>query len=347
MRSDTMNIVVVGNCQARPVATLLREMSHSISTVDSIIVHLSGDDTREADEVLLENADLILTQPVDDGYRAAHLTTSRLISQFSERVFTWPNIFFTGQCPDLVTLTRHDGAVVKGPLETYHSAAVLKAWLMGKTVNETVAYVRTELPWGEAELQDSIDVSMQTLREREQGLSVSISDFIESNLQRQRLFFTFNHPSLYVLIELCRRLCIQSGITLDKPVIGDYWEEPLGRITYPVTEPMANFLGTTFPVANSCKGVAFRVEDRKPVTGHPVIYSYSEFVSASFSAFDLQLERESVPRCTPRYLSELFVVRGEEMPADGMSTAGQSKDTDTDADADADADDINPDRYAA
>lgn len=298
-----MKIVIVGNCQVRPLVTILGAMCSEGTRFEYLVAHLSDSCSVSQDNLHLSEADLIFTQPIDDAYKAEHLSTTKLKTNYGKKVVVWPNIFFSGQCPDLVTVTDQQGTVIKGPLETYQLSGVLSTWKQGFSTDQAVKFLRNNLPHDEHALAIGIKNSLQALKQRELSTDINISDFLESEFIFHRLFFTFNHPTLTVMIELCQRLLRFCDLQIEKRVIAQFWEEPLGRLTYPMTAPIAEFLKIKFDFTDACRGVNLEITDKNVKLGQSRLYSFEEFVSESFKAYDAQLSIDSTLRCTPQYLS--------------------------------------------
>jgi len=295
------NVLVLGNCQARPVATYLQEMTGEDFHYTPLIAHLSNVDYENDDLQLLDTADLILSQPIADSFKAPHLATSLLKSRYANKVITWPNLFFIGQTPDIVTLRDNSGKVVVGPLESYQSAGVVNCWKQGMTVDQTVQHLQNELPFSAEMLENAIKVSLSNLIARESDLDVHISDFIQSKAESERLFFTFNHPTSRLLIELCERLTRICDLHVIKRQIGEFGGEPLGRLTAPTTTALANLLGLKFPYTNACKGIEISIENDNLVKGKSVIYSFHDFVKTSYMALEHQLTNDQSLSSTPPF----------------------------------------------
>jgi len=298
-----MNIVVIGNCQVRPLVTILSEMCRRDIQFDYIVAHLSNSESEQSDGSRLLEADLIITQPIDDNYKAKHLSTSRLRALHGEKVVAWPNVFYTGHCPDLLTATDQSGTVIRGPLETYQLSGVMSAWKNGLSAENAFHFLQNNLPHDDEILQTSMTTSLLALKQREVQTDITISDFLESELTTQRLFFTFNHPTANVLIELAERILDYCDIRIEKRVIAEFWEEPLGRLTYPMSAPMAEYLNLDFPTTDACRGVEVSITESKVTTGKSRLYSFIEFIDESYKAYDAQLNSDSNLRCTPQYLT--------------------------------------------
>jgi len=226
----------------------------------------------------LQNADLILTQPIADTYKASHLSTTHLRALYGEKVVAWPNVFYSGQCPDLLSATDSSGALIKGPLETYQLSGVMSAWRKGLSAEKAIHYLKNNLPHDEKLLLTSMSTSLQALKQREAQTDIIISDFLVSEFTTQRIFFTFNHPTANVLIELAERILNYSEINIEKRLIAQFWEEPLGRLTYPVTAPVADFLDLNFNTTDACRGVEINIVEGNVTTGKSRLYSFSELI---------------------------------------------------------------------
>lgn len=290
--SKPANVIVLGNCQSHPVSSFLWEMCGGDSKFTPLIAHLSSPDQEKDDIALLNSADLILTQPISDNYKASHLATSRLKALYPDLVCTWPNLYFSGQTPDIIALKDCNGSMVTGPLDVYHSAGVTRCWQNDLSVKQTTDYLERELPITETELKSCIEQSMQTLVNREQSLDIKITDFIEEKLQCERLFFTYNHPSSRLIIEVCERISTFCQFPVKKTLISGFWNEPLGRFIGPTSRPLAEMLGLSFPYTNACKGVELKIVNDELVLGASKIYSFEEFVQSSFDALNLQLRSD-------------------------------------------------------
>lgn len=292
-------IIVLGNCQARPVATYLNEMTGGVSQYTPLIAHLSNSEQEADDFRILDAADLILTQPIEDTFKASHLATSLLKMRYPNNVITWPNLFFIGQTPDIISLRDELGKVINGPLESYQSAGVVNCWQNGMNADQAIEFLRNELPFPADVLKKAIVLSWENLSTRESQLDVRITDFIESRIERERLFFTFNHPSSRLLIEISERLCRVCDVPVIKPLISEFFEEPLGRLTAPTTKCLADLLGFKFPYTDACKGIEIKFEKKFIVNGNRKIYSFNDFVHSTYMALDHQLKKDQPVSSTP------------------------------------------------
>jgi hypothetical protein len=139
--------------------------------------------------------------------------------------------------------------------------------------------------------------SVDELKRKESSCDVTISDIIEDRHLDTRLFFTFNHPTLFLIDTMVIRLAEASGLIYlsrasDAP-------EPLDRIVVPSVwhEWPGNRLPFRGPKVNPT--VAPYVQD-----GPPLHYDMDEVRDLSMQCYDAQAEVISDPGClrlTPAY----------------------------------------------
>ena len=202
--------VVLGNCQAPLIANYLIAGGAPVTIQSLPLVFEMTEDMRENVTAELDSADFIFAQRVADDYPLPWLSTSRLSERYGDRVVSWPNIYFDGYFPDVQYLYRPEWNKVLSPLEDYHFARVIHAFLSGRTAAQALA------EWIHADdNSDPFEASFQRLRERESGLRVAISDFIAENVSQRRSFYTPNHPYPFVLAEMARRLADTAALAFD------------------------------------------------------------------------------------------------------------------------------------
>ncbi len=281
-----MKILVTGNCQARPLGSLLsKSTSHEV--LEPIILHLSNAAEQDAHMERIAQADFILAQATAPVFQPAHLRSDVLQEQFAGRVVVWPNVFFVGQHPYLRYLTHAQAGRVLGPMEATHDIRVVNAWFrsrQGLSFNESMTEPGYE--------QRVYDTSLRDLRGRESKCDVAISDLIEAHFEDRQLFFTFNHPSLFLLTRLAERVLDRVGKaqTID---VGDM-KEPLGQFRPP----------WRFSDGTALRGRAIDLSTAGEVKlGPPRRYSQREFEETSFACYDhlaAQMDPSAL-RMTPRY----------------------------------------------
>ncbi len=272
-----MKVLVIGNCQARPLGNLIAKYTNHDVT-EPIILHLSKDAEAQEHQDRIAQADLVLAQATAPGFRPGHLR-SDLLKQTgsgsgagtgSGRVVVWPNVFFAGQHPYLRYLTHSQFGRVLGPMEATHDIRLLDVWFQsrkGVTFNPALSEAGCE--------QRVYDTSLRELRAREQNCDVIISDLVETHFETQRLFFTFNHPSLWLLTRLAERILATVGET--QVIDSSDMKEPLNLFRPP----------WRFMDESPLQGLAVDLSTEGKVTlGKACAYSQADFEEMAFACYD-------------------------------------------------------------
>lgn len=290
---------VVANCQARPLSQLVKLINPGWEHLGDVIVHLSDPGREAADHAMLEGADVIFAQLVNDQYPAAHLATSRLKARFGDAVLTWPNLFFHGQNPDSVSLTSPCGGRLTGPLIEYHSLTTYRSWLAGLSMDECVRALE-DPDAGHAEIRQRAEQSLEVLKTRERESDIRVCNFIEARYRGERLFHVYHHPTTRMMLTLARKLLRKLGEGPTELPSPDVVGEPLGSYV-PLTPPaVPRALALKFATSTFARGVELAFgADGAISTGRPRIWGMGEFVEASFRCYDAQADLARGARITP------------------------------------------------
>jgi hypothetical protein len=243
--SAGLNVAVLGNCQAQPLAGQLAATVPGLSVERVVIVHLARDEDRDAVYQDLDRVDLVIAQRVVDNYPCAFVRNAELKQAFGDKVLVWPNLYYRGYNPELTYLRGPDRSVVHGPLGDYHVGTIHEAWSEGLPVDEAVR--RTGSIEVNRELYADVPgQSLEELGQREHDCDIQMAEWVAEHMWEQRLFHTFNHPASAALRELARRIVdtghlagVKAGTT---PVTS---AEPLGRWGLPMNPWVADALAPT------------------------------------------------------------------------------------------------------
>lgn len=296
-----MKVAVVGNCQARPVADYLASMCRDVELLPDTIVHLSGPHTAEEDLKRLDEADLLVAQSVHDGYHAEHLTTNALRKRYPSRVIVWPNLFFIGNCADIAYLTTADNQRLLGPLGAYHNRFVFECWKNGVEEKSALDAVNELYEIHSSRLSDSVETSLSELQRRDDNSDVGIVEFIATQWQNKRLFFTFNHPTAELLIELSRQIADAASIARQLDIESTFDNEPLNPIVPATREQVSKALGLGYRPNSTSKGVVMTYEDDVLNASGTSLYSFAELIKCSYTAYNFQPAANQAVRVTPSY----------------------------------------------
>lgn len=201
-----MKLVVIGNCQARPLADYIEKLVPSINVTSTPIVHLLKDSDEETYRAYLDEADVIVTQMISDAYPCKFIRTSEIKRLYKNKTHTIVNLYFSGFTPDLFYIRHPEVTTLRGPLGEYHNKTILDGWLLGISQEQVVGWLSDPF-YNKQEYGKEDAKSLDELKAREATVDIKIADFIESTRGESRTFFTFNHPSSVLLIEYAKRIC--------------------------------------------------------------------------------------------------------------------------------------------
>ena len=224
-----MKLVVIGNCQARPLADYIEKLVPTIQVTATPIVHLLKDSDEATYRDALNEADVIVTQLISDNYPCKFIRTSEIKRLYAGKTHTIVNLYFSGFTPDLMYIRHPDVTTLRGPLGEYHNKTILDGWLLGISKQQVVGWLSDPF-YNKQEYGKEDAKSLDELKLREASVDIKIADFIEATRGQSRTFFTFNHPSSVLLIEYAKRICQHiSGTTGNEDSI-DASIEPLNQL---------------------------------------------------------------------------------------------------------------------
>lgn len=291
-----MRILVIGNCQARPVSALIGAVLVDAEMCDPIVVHLARSTDEAAQRQAIDSADIILAQQTANTFVHPWLRSDYFRS-LAKPVVVWPNVFWAGQQPFLRYLTHRTYGRLFGPMEATHDLRIYTGWLARRGILKDVT--------GILNAQFVTDVraqSLQELQSREISCDVGVADFLAERVDQERLFFTFNHPTATVLKELVSR--ILKSLSLSHEPFGSQKREPLGRYIVPSMWPEAPdvYQGDGFELVEGG-----RVER---VGGPPVRYPIAELETTFDQVYNhcpAFLDLDNI-RLTPTTQSDRFLL---------------------------------------
>ncbi|GAA2009870.1 hypothetical protein JL107_17135 [Nakamurella flavida] len=231
---DRPLLVVWGNCQAESVRVLLAGSGENavrtvrvppvFELVESDLGYLRG---------LMARADILVSQPVKDGYRDMPLGTGQVAALMPAggRVLRWPVL----RCSSLHPFQ----AIVRDPWDPSRDPPVVPYHDL-----RTIASVQTgrdllDAPVPAAVCAEVARASVAELARREAaGCDVAVSDLLAQPQLGD--MHTLNHPGNRILITLVRRIQAALGLPVDA---ADPGRELLGGTRAPVAAAAAEALG--------------------------------------------------------------------------------------------------------
>lgn len=208
MAASFDSVVVWGNCQAAPLAALLRGSlaEHGLRVADVAPVFLA--DTTEMTRVqeLVAGSALLISQPIGAEYPLPGSDTADLAARLpaNGRLLTIPVLFHLAPYPCQVTARGADGARVDAPLTDYHDLRMILAASRQASVADTVATWPAPAPGAVRAISAA---STAELRRRDTGLDVAAGDLLDAP---DRLW-TISHPANAALAALATAILAALG----------------------------------------------------------------------------------------------------------------------------------------
>ena len=273
-------IAIVGNCQVRPLKHIIEKLCNSVEVIGTPIVHLLKDQNLTETYQILDKADIIVTQVIADNYPCNYIRTNRLKNTYPGKIITILNLFYSGYTPDWLYVRIADRGTLKGPMGDYHNFTIIESWLSGKSAVET-AELLFDKKYNQEKYASSVEASLKELSNREKHVDVPIVDFINDNLKTERLFFTFNHPSLFLLCEYAKRILYRLDKTSLHCGLINNLAEPLNQFIPPLNPGV----GFNFPTIKEFRGVDVEIVEGTIKTKGPRVYTTEEIIGTYFEIY--------------------------------------------------------------
>jgi hypothetical protein len=240
MSSRAPLVVVWGNCQAEPIATLIES---SVRAAGLHVVHLppvfevSEADLAHLRRNILPRTAVLISQPVRDEYRIPGCGTSQLAELLPSdaRLITFPVTYDTSAFPYQVNAHLDSGERIDAPITEYHDLRAIAAAKQGLSADQAVAW------WPEptaSMVVTNAQRSQAELGRREQPLDVQSSDLMTAGLAMH----TLSHPTNLTLVKIACRIVTTLGLP-GEPEIASPEREFLGGLRAPIEAAVVDALG--------------------------------------------------------------------------------------------------------
>lgn len=238
---------VVANCQVRALEAALALSENFGSYFDFVQlppVHVIKADAVERLHDTLPSAGLLLAQFVSETYRnniGLGLQTLKGIMPSSGVSISWPSIYWSGYNPELFYFKDEKGASFTEAFD-YHHRVIFGAYIQGRSADDVANNL---LSADEFSATSEIAIrGLDELAKRESALDIKVAPFIRENYRTERLFWTFNHPTQSVILDVARQVLSTLGIRDDLPKKAP--KEILNSTVYPILPSVKSALGLDF-----------------------------------------------------------------------------------------------------
>jgi hypothetical protein len=282
MAMGVPKVVFIGNCQAQSLSSLAGHLGSPIEVLPlPPVFDVTAFDTPDVREKIA-SADVIFNQRVADDYVIEFVRPSEMRRVYGSRSISWPNVYFDGYFPGIGYMYQSSGKVI-GPLGDYHIQFIKQCWDRGENMWETAR----RLSSGESIIGDPIAESLQRLRERERGLDVTISDYLDGVVRERQVFYSMNHPGDEVLLAMLRRLLERAGVGLGDVSRLSSYPYTLNLVQIPAIRALGPFLRAGFEFTDRIVGRDLIFDGRRLSHGdHEVFYDWLGLVNVFFSLYE-------------------------------------------------------------
>lgn len=272
-------IAVIGNCQAEGIAQSLRLLLPS-ARVDLLSVAGLARNHETLDRLKdhLAGFDHVFSQFFPDGFVAGGNIHALAVGDTRYRLF--PTILFPGFHPDMVhvgDVTALSAArLVASPLGPYHSAIALCAYLEGLDVGAATDLF-TDAVFARLGYYEAWDDAAAYLLGSARDIGFPLERDIAAWARRGCFMHVLNHPKLFVLGDLARRLAAEAGLSPLDIRVEDYLADDLAAdAIWPLYPEIAARYGLQGAQLFKGKGRPGAV---------PVLYDLHGFVARSFAIY--------------------------------------------------------------
>lgn len=266
---------IIGNCQAAPLSKILQlseRFNNRFAVQTFPAVHVAKPSDVDALHTHLMSSEIkhVLTQNVTEAYRGGiglGTQTLRERHSYPGEFLTWPSIYFSGYNPELFYLKDANKASVATEFD-YHHRVIFNCYLGGETIEGTVRHLQR--PDAQIASGLGVEAELSNLAKREALLGVKVADFIRGHYQSSRLFWTFNHPSADVILNVAGQVLHLLGLANDLPS--------------PATEILNNTIYPVLPAVRTLLGLQFGADDTVRIRNAE--YSIEQVVGKYFHFYD-------------------------------------------------------------
>lgn len=196
---------------------------------------------------------------------------------------SFPNSYYKGYNPE-TTYLKHNGIIVKRFCD-YHDSNVIKDYLLGKSESDVVSSILDIEYYSNDFIWENAKNSLSELRKREIITDINISDFIEENWTKIKLFHSMNHPTNLVLLEVADRILTNLGLPkLNTAERNSHCEEYLGIVHLVIYKSFSKILSFEFS------------DEYKIVNGYFSIKDYIHILFQVYEELGLDILKNNLER---------------------------------------------------
>ncbi len=257
---------------------------------------------REEKEKKLSECDVVFSQPLRSDHFGA-FSFNALAGR--DNAFFFPPFSFPGFQPDCVYIGIKKALSKTSPVGAYSSSIAVYSYLLGLTPQETLQ-MYNEVVYEKLGFFDLWENSKNLLLKSFSSLGHDISGEFEEWAKDGVFMHTINHPHVFVLADVAKKLLSKIGITeLRQNVLKYVSDHGADDIIWPVYPEIGSRLGISGEME-------FKASDRyAPVDLRPQIIDLSTFVQGSFERYDSISRDALICRSTAKSHEESLEIMNE------------------------------------
>lgn len=204
-----MQIVTIGNCQARRIGEYLKELIPNIqvqylSPTSRVHPLMSADEAEKA----IKNSDIIIRQPLSDQHGILSSAGTKSIAKNRTIIINFAYFFNHGIASfcsaPAVPIIYGEEIINKMLSSGIEKSEILKMWSKCQINFDII---------------NRFEKCFNQFKERENNCDIKISNIIKNNYKKIKIFDTHNHPSLFIfryyLIELIKLQIFPQNLNID------------------------------------------------------------------------------------------------------------------------------------
>lgn len=229
-----MKIICYGNCQVGAVSGYLNK----IGKINKYYACFSIDYNIDYFYKELETTDILILQPINDNYKNDNRLSSLSIINYCKintKIIMMQSYYFNFYYPDLQYLSNNN-IILNKPID-YHYKTIIDSYNNNMSIDEYIIKYMDSNLYSIDYLNNNANISIKELKKRYNEMIdkynnkniffINTLDFIENNYKEILLFYSMNHPSKYLMIEIIKH--IFKILDIDEKYIdndGDYISTP-------------------------------------------------------------------------------------------------------------------------
>jgi GSCFA family/Polysaccharide biosynthesis enzyme WcbI len=239
--TTSKKILLLGNCQARGLARLMRAMIGDAETtaIELLPAAVKRIEARDPKLVkLITESDLIFVH--HDGVTPQILESS--YSPHFSKVRLIPKISFAAFHPDMDYIEDSKGDHVLGPLGAYHSSIAFFCWKHKLTKTETLKLF-CEKTYQALGYFDYWALAKKMLLSEEEFTGIPLEHLVRKWEQRGSWMYSLNHPKLFALVDIAKAVLEREGIEI-LPGVEEFVDDEMNtENVWPIYPEIAKRLG--------------------------------------------------------------------------------------------------------